>query len=131
MTNAVVVCEGQTEEAFVKRILGPKLATENVFVVPRLVPTSRQAKGGALGGQRVLRFLRNTLLEREDAYVTTFFDLHGIIPGFPGRPGDDAITDPKVRHGVSISARIGLDRMCAECHHFGIWLACLKVLRPL
>lgn len=225
MTNAVVVCEGQTEEAFVKRILGPRLAIESVFVVPRLVPTSGQAKGGALGGRRVLRFLRNTLLEREDVYVTTFFDLHGIRPDFPGWSGRGAITDPvdrakaieselhrevireagcrperflphiqpyefeallfsdtgkfaeevslwkaytdqleeirrpvrspehindgpethpsarlqrllrprynKVRHGVSVSARIGLDRMCAECHHFGTWLARLKVLRPL
>lgn len=111
MMNALVVCEGQTEEAFVKRILGPKLATENVFVAPRLIPTSRQSKGGALGGQRVLRFLRNTLLEREDAYVTTFFDLHGIIPGFPGRPGDDAILEAFRRlvrpEGVALETRNG------------------------
>ena len=90
------------------------------IVMPRLIPTSRRAKRHALGGQRVLRFLRNTLLEREDVYVTTFFDLHGIRPDFPGRPGGGAITHPsarlqrllsprynKVRHGVSVSARIG------------------------
>lgn len=85
MTDVIVVCEGQTEEAFVKRVLYPSLIPRNVFVQPRLIASSRRAKGGALNAQRVLRYLRNVLLERPDTYVTTFFDLYGLPADFPGR----------------------------------------------
>ena len=40
--------------------------------------------------QRVLLFLRNTLRERNDTHVTTFFDLYGLAPDFPGVAGSDA-----------------------------------------
>ena len=97
MTDVIVVCEGQTEEAFVKLVLYPGLSPRNVFVQPRLIATSRQAKGGALNPQRVLRHLRNTLSERPDTYVTTFFDLHGLPSDFPGQPGTAAQGDPLAR----------------------------------
>ncbi len=84
MIVVVVVCEGPTERDFVVQVLGPALAESNVFVETRLIPTSPKAKGGALSPQRVLRFLRNTLRQRRDTYVTTFFDLYGLPPGFPG-----------------------------------------------
>ena len=94
MTDAIVVCEGQSEEAFVNRILYPELLGGNVFAQPRLIPTSRHGKGGALSSQRVLRFLRNTLRERSDTYVTTFFDLYELPSDFPGVAQTDARSDP-------------------------------------
>ena len=87
----VVVCEGRTERDFVMQILGPELADSNVFVEARLIPTSPKGKGGALSGQRVLRFLSNALRQRGDTHVTTFFDLYGLpsdFPGFTGSPPD-------------------------------------------
>ena len=69
------------------QILGPELADSNVFVEARLIPTSPKGKGGALSGQRVLRFLRNTLRQRRDTHVTTFFDLYGLTSDFPGLAG--------------------------------------------
>ena len=85
MTEVVIVCEGRTEESFSRNVLGPALANHDVYVLPRLVATSSISKGGALNRQRVLRFLRNTLRERTDTYVTTFFDLYGLPSDFPGR----------------------------------------------
>ena len=73
------------------QILGPELADSNVFVEARLIPTSPKVKGGALSGQRVLRFLSNALRQRGDTHVTTFFDLYGFpsdFPGFTGSPPD-------------------------------------------
>ena len=84
MTEVIIVGEGQTEEVFIKEILGPALAKNDIFVHPRLIGTSRYSKGGSLKAQRVLRFLRNTLRERQDTYVTTFFDLYGLPSDFPG-----------------------------------------------
>ena len=46
------------------QILGPELADSNVFVEARLIPTSPKGRGGALSGQRVLRFLSNALRQR-------------------------------------------------------------------
>ena len=37
-----------------------------------------------MSGQRVLRFLRDTLRQRPDTYVTTFFDLYRLPSDFPG-----------------------------------------------
>lgn len=84
MKEVVIVGEGQTEETFVRDFLGPALANGNLFVHPRLIRTSPRSRGGALTPRRVMRFLRNTLRERKDTYVTTFFDLYGLRPDFPG-----------------------------------------------
>ena len=62
--------------------------------------TSQAAAGGGLTRQRVLRFLRNTLREREDAYVTTFFDLYGLPAEFPGRAEAAREPDPLARARV-------------------------------
>lgn len=84
MTEVVVICEGQTEETFVKRVLAEPLATNNVFLTPRLIPTSSGQRGGALNLDRVAKFVRATLLQRPDTYVTTFFDLYGLDTSFAG-----------------------------------------------
>ena len=68
MTEVIIVGEGQTEEVFIKEILGPALVKNDIVVHPRLIGTSRSSKGGSLKAQRVLRFLRNTLRERQSSY---------------------------------------------------------------
>ena len=97
MIRAIIVCEGQTEEVFVNRVLGPPLAARDIFVEPRIIATSKHGKGGALKEQRVLRFLRNTLRERSDVYVTTFFDLYALPSDFPGLSEAIAHADPLER----------------------------------
>ena len=94
MKEVIVVCEGTTEEVFINEILVPALGNGNFFLSPRLIATSRHSKGGSLKGQRVLRFLRNTLRERRNTYVTTFFDLYGLPPDFPGRTESTPESDP-------------------------------------
>jgi len=94
MKKLIVVCEGQTEEAFVNEVLYHKLWPQGVFAEPRLISTSPVAKGGALSGKRVLRYLRKTLRERRNTYVTTFFDLYSLPSDFPGRTDAPAPSDP-------------------------------------
>ena len=203
------------------RMLSPELADSSVFVEARLIPTSPEGRGGALARQRVLRFLRDTLRQRRDTHVTTFFDLYGLPSDFPGvsatasdpldrasaieaslheevvrtarcRPDrfvahiqpyefeallfsdtsqfereqsewarwaaelaaarrrapspehidDGPDTHPsallerlagyhKVRHGPALAARIGLDRIRAECRHFAAWFSRLESLPAL
>ena len=65
MSDVIIVCEGQTEQRFVGDVLAPVLAERSVLVSPRIIPTSRRGKGGALTRTRVLRYLRNTSAARE------------------------------------------------------------------
>ena len=94
MTEVIVVCEGQSEEAFVNDVLDQALSAHGVCVQPRLVATSRHSSGGALTGHRVLTYLRRTLQQQQNTYVTTFFDLYGLPPGFPGHTGANLPSDP-------------------------------------
>jgi len=84
MIEVVVVGEGQTEETFVRDILAPEFGLHGISVRARLVRTSAQGRGGSLNYARVKRFLENTLKERADVYVTTFFDLYRLHREFPG-----------------------------------------------
>jgi hypothetical protein len=90
LTEVIVVAEGLTEETFVRDVLAPELWHRELYLEPRPM-------GGALSRDRVLRFLRNTLRERDDTYVTTLFDLYGLRPDFPGVAASAARTDPIAR----------------------------------
>jgi hypothetical protein len=104
MIEVIVVGEGQTEESFIRDVLAPPLAVQQIFVQPRLIPTSRHGRGGALNHDRVLRYLRNTLRERHDVYVATFFDLYALDSQFPGCAEATAVADPLAR-AAAIEAR--------------------------
>ena len=95
--EVVVVGEGQTEETFVRDVLGPACAISNILLDPRLIRTSPTGRGGALSYERVLRYLRNTLRQRADTYVTTFFDLYVIRSDFPGYEEAQGQVDPLAR----------------------------------
>ena len=115
MIEIIVVCEGQTEETFVNRILGPSLWSRNIFLHPRLIRTSRYSKGGALNGSRVLLYLRNTLRERQNIYVTTLFDLYGLPSDFPGQQAAATNTDPLDR-AVAVEAQLHSEAIqMAQC----------------
>lgn len=119
MIELIVVGEGVAEETFLRDVLGPALAQQEIFVQPRLIPTSKHGRGGALSRDRVLRYLRNTLRERANVYVSTFFDLYGLDTDFPGWSEAQSIADPlaqaktiedRFRDAVAASAQCRPDR---------------------
>jgi hypothetical protein len=79
-----VVCEGQTEETFVREVLAPNFYGLGLNLIPELIETSMGHKGGDLSYDRVKRHLRNTLRQRSQPVVTTLFDLYRLDGGFPG-----------------------------------------------
>jgi hypothetical protein len=97
MITVFVVGEGQTEESFVRDVLAPSFWDREIYLSPRLIATSRHGKGGALKWERVLLYLRNTLREQSDSYVTTFFDLYRLRTGFPGLSESKPMADPLAR----------------------------------
>lgn len=86
-----ILCEGQTEEQFVKEVLKPYLRDAGIIVKHRLLITSKKnnACGGIISYQQVKRDLSlwiNEIARRqgERHYFTTMFDLYALPEDFPG-----------------------------------------------
>ena len=84
MKRVCVVCEGQTEETFVRDVVAPAFYDLGLNLIPEMIETSHGHKGGALRYDRVKRHLRNTLRQNSAPVVTTLFDLYRLDSGFPG-----------------------------------------------
>lgn len=93
MKTIIVIVEGQTEEAFINRVVAPQLWQLNLSLEPRLVPTSKATKGGALSYARFIRFLQNTLKERSDTAITSLIDLYALDTDFPKYAESRKISD--------------------------------------
>lgn len=92
MTRLLIVVEGQTEEAFVKELLGPHLDARGVYTTPMIVASRRdrhtgeKSKGGGRRWSKWHNDIRIVLKTdaSSDMRVTTLFDLYGLPRGFPG-----------------------------------------------
>lgn len=103
MKRICVVCEGQTEETFVRDVLAPPLYVLGLNLVPEMVETSPGHRGGALSYERVRRHLRNTLRQSSAPVVTTLFDLYRLDNGFPGY--DAAMRQPALEKRLDMLNR--------------------------
>ena len=84
MRRAVVVCEGQTEEAFISGVLYPAFAGYGLHLQGITVETSPGHKGGAMRYDRLRPALRNALANGRVVAVTTLIDLYKLATDFPG-----------------------------------------------
>lgn len=84
MITVYVVCEGQTEETFIRDVLAPIFSYQHIYLIARTISSSPGNKGGALSYQRVRQFILRCLKEQNDTVITTFFDLYGLHKEFPG-----------------------------------------------
>lgn len=89
MVRLNMIVEGQTEEAFVNRLLKPLLANRNVFVAVRCVETGRRGhkifRGGLLNYEKAKKDITLWMKEDQgaDAKFTTMFDLYRLPDNFP------------------------------------------------
>jgi hypothetical protein len=86
-----VLCEGQTEERFVKEVLKPYLQDKGIIVKHRLLLTGKKknVRGGMLGYEKVkndlVTWIKQTVNKKsEQHYFTTMFDLYALPDDFPG-----------------------------------------------
>lgn len=86
-----ILCEGQTEERFVKEVLSPYFQQFNIYPKPILLLTSKKknARGGMLSYAQAKRDL--TILQKqyrdnnsEHHIFTTMFDYYALPDDFPG-----------------------------------------------
>lgn len=96
-----ILCEGQTEERFVKDVLRPYFSAFGIVLKHRLLCTSKKkgAMGGMLSYQQAKHDLTLWMAENrqrtsEEHYYTTMFDLYALPNDFPGYADAEKAADP-------------------------------------
>ena len=99
-----ILCEGQTEEKFVKDVLKPYFTSRGIVVKSRLLVTSR--KKGTQGGMFSYTQAKNDLTRwmkevehrgSETHFFTTMFDFYALPDEFPNMIQASSISDPYLR----------------------------------
>ena len=108
--------EGQTEQAYVARMLSPHLANFGVYVDRAILPiTGRRRgtvfKGGGRSFAKGLRQFENLLKEHDqsDVRFTTMFDLYGLYSDFPGQSDAESLRND-ARTRVQVLERAFFDQ---------------------
>jgi hypothetical protein len=84
MIRVHVICEGQTEEEFIRHILGPALLERQVALLPSCIGKVGH-KGGNVNLNRLSTDVRERLLRDQQCYCTTLLDYYGLPAEFPGK----------------------------------------------
>jgi len=75
--------EGKTERIFIKNLLAPYFAKQNIFLVPTLLSKPGE-KGGDVRFVRARRDIGDHLKQRQDTYITMMVDYYRIDKDWPG-----------------------------------------------
>ncbi|MDZ7759617.1 MAG: DUF4276 family protein [Desulfovermiculus sp.] len=103
MIRLHIVVEGQTEEAFVKRVLLEHLGALNIITDVRCVQTGRKRgrtyRGGIVSYAKLKNDLQRWMKEDQnpDARFTSMVDLYALPEDFPGFSQGAALNDPLQR----------------------------------
>ena len=107
MKRIYILCEGQTEEKFIKQILIPRFQGQQIYVEPVVLPTKRIASGGRYRGglrhySRIAKELR-ILCNDRSAKVTSMFDYYQLpmdTPGMDRRSGNLYADIAMIEHAI-------------------------------
>lgn len=95
-----ILCEGQTEERFVKEVLAPYLCRYGIFPKPILLLTSRKqnSRGGMISFVQAKRDMEILMRQYKDKGIekhlfTTMFDYYALPDDFPGKSETASISD--------------------------------------
>lgn len=100
MKRIYVICEGQTEEAFINHVVQAEFASEEIFLYPFLIGIKGKHKGGNVNKSRLLKNIEISLLQQKNSYVTTFFDYYGSDNDIPGKKEANQVSDMERKHQI-------------------------------
>lgn len=82
MKRIYVYCEGQTEEAFTKRLLYPHFIAKDIYVIPIICRTKEGPQGIHRGGivdyNKVVKEVKRYCSQHPNEKVTSFIDYYGL-----------------------------------------------------
>jgi hypothetical protein len=95
MKRLVLVCEGPTEQEFVKDVMNPHFIPKDIYIQSPLIKKS----GGGIVPWSALKNQLDLHLRESDVFVTTLIDYYGIPDRFdyPGWEAAKLIIDPAAR----------------------------------
>ena len=90
MKHILILCEGQTEQTFVKRVLAPHFQHFDKHITPIVLKTKKEKSGGKVRGgvssyAKIRSDIRGLLRDRHATCVTTMLDYYGLPGDFPGK----------------------------------------------
>ena len=91
MIRVHVICEGPTEEDFVRQVLLEPFAARSIQLLPSCIGRVGH-KGGRVKTAR-LEFDLQTRFRDRECYCTTLFDFYGLPSEFPGKAAAASIFD--------------------------------------
>jgi len=103
MIRVHVICEGQTEEEFVRHLLVEPFLKKGVALCPSRIGKVGH-KGGNFGLERLGFDVRARLLKDAACYCTTLFDYYGLPADFPGKAEGASRTDIADKQGLVVKA---------------------------
>jgi len=89
-----VICEGQTEQTFIREVLAPEMSSKGIFLHAALIGKPGH-KGGDIKFDRAIKDIELFLKQRQDTYISTMFDYFRLEPSWPGNakvPGNSTAT---------------------------------------
>lgn len=97
MKRILILCEGQTEETFVTRVLAPHLSQFDKLIIPtglvtKKIKSGQEFQGGITSYSRVRRDVYNLLHDSNAICITTMLDYYRLPPDFPGKATLSATT---------------------------------------
>lgn len=109
MRHGFILVEGQTEEAFVNRVLRPSLS--ELYLQPIIVKTSRAGqkayKGGTVRYHEFRKQIARLLEDPLASVITTMIDYQGLGHDFPGR--DEARSLPPENRAAHVQSSMWSD----------------------
>lgn len=117
MKRVNILCEGQTEEQFVNRILIPYFEPQEIYVKPIIMTTKRYVSGGkkrgGVGNYKLIAQELRMLCKDRDAYITSMLDYFRL-------PEDTPCMDQRYadiyQHVAAIETAIDRDINAGNCH---------------
>lgn len=96
MKRLIIICEGETEQAFCNTILSPYFINKGIFVEAPLI---KHSNGGIVRWEILKKQIETTLLHEASVYVTLLIDYYGLYHkyGFPGWTEAEQIVDKNDR----------------------------------
>lgn len=96
MKRIIIICEGETEQAFCNRVLQPHFLAKGIYIQAPLIKHSR---GGIVKWSILKKQIETHLRTDSTAIVTTFIDYYGLFSkySFPDWDVVERIPNPNLR----------------------------------
>jgi len=109
-----IVCEGQTEQTFIREVLAPERVHKSIFLYPVLIGKPGR-QGGNIKFDRAKVDIGGFLKQRSDTYISTMFDYFRLEPNWPGNEKTQGkLTATKKAEKIEVATLAEIEKLFPE-----------------